>query len=79
MVEGGADEKRIELESIAGVRGESGDELAADAVAWVVAGFEECNVDADAAEREAERETGEAAADDFDGAEGSHERRTATK
>lgn len=70
VVERGVGEERIELEAVAGVRGESGDEFAADAVARVMAGFENRDVDAGATEGEAEAETGEAAADDFDGAGG---------
>ncbi len=79
VVERGIGEKRIELEAVARLRRETGDEFAADAVARVVAGFENGDVDSGATEREAEAETREPAADDFDGTEGSHERRMATR
>jgi hypothetical protein len=52
--------------------GEAGDKIAADAVARVAAGFDESDGDAGAAKSEAEREAGEAAADDLDGARGTH-------
>lgn len=79
VVEGGVGEKRIELEAGTGARRETGDEFAADAMARVVAGFEDRDVGAGATEGEAEAEAGEAAADDFDRTCGHHGRRRARR
>lgn len=79
MVERGVGEKRIELETRASLRGKTGDEFAADAMTGVIAGFEKRDLDTGATEGDPETQTGETAADDFDGAAGFHGRRTATR
>ena len=59
--------------------GESGDKFAADAMARIVAGLKNCHRHAGAAERESERKSGQAAADDFDGPGEGHGRRMAIR
>lgn len=71
-------EKRIEAEAFAGALGQTGDELAADAMTRIAAGFEQRDVDTGTAQGKSERKAGEAAADDFDGTVRRHERRIAT-
>ena len=75
----GVGEKRREAEAGDGGGGEAGDEIAADAVARIAAGFEKGDGDAGTAEGEAEGEAGEATADDLDGAGRGHARRSATR
>lgn len=68
----GAFEQRQQTETFQNCRAVAADEFAADAVARIVAGFENCGRNAALSEADAERETGEPAADDRDGSRCGH-------
>lgn len=63
----GVGKVRPEVEAGNGLVGESGDKFAADTVARIATGFEERYGHIGATQGETEGQTGEAAADDFDG------------
>ena len=72
-------QERREAEARDRGRREPGDKFAANAVARIVAGFEDRDRHTGSAQREAEGKSGQAAADNFDGTSGRHGRRTATR
>ena len=74
----GVGEKRLQPKAGDGAGVETGDEFAADPVPWIASGLVQHDGHVLPPQGEAERETGETAADNFDRTQGTHVRRIAT-